>query len=65
MQSQPDGAGWEKGGDEWIPVSDEARICTSSNHPVGQVWLSKEPMFKQSMPVPKIWLEVHRPLFLL
>ena len=43
---QPDGARWETEGNERITVM-------TKQEPVGQVWLSKEPMFKQSMPVPK------------
>ena len=47
------------------PRYDEASTCTSRNQPVSQMKLSKELMLKQLIPVPKTWLEVHRPLFLL
>ena len=59
---QPDGAGWKKEVDEWSPVM-------TSQVPAPQAIIHLDKCGCQTIDtstrVPKIWLELHRALFLL
>ena len=62
---QADEFRWEKRDDEWIPAMTKEAPAPEAIVQLVKVRVSKEPIFKQSMPPAEIRLEVHLPLFLL